>query len=175
MSFLSDKIIKRSFQFSSRERPKNQKRSPKLITWVLNRIVRKRETNFSQHLLFTCKPISYQRFSRQSCNAFTSIRFLKTIKAEEFQVSNGKMLIDTSSWRFVRNFCSQVQQFLAWAMTGFALGVYKLHTQYFSDLTFLPHELSCLRLFRKVLPDKVKETTLSEKITLAEYTLEFLT
>ena len=57
----------------------------------------------------------------------------------------------------------------------FTLDVYKLHTQYFSDLTFLPRELSYLRRFRKVLPVKVKEMTLSEKITLAEYTLEFLT
>ena len=67
---------------------------------------------------------------------FTSIRFLKTIKAEEFQISNGKMLINTSSWRFVGNFFSQVQQFLAWTMSGFTLSVYKLHTQYFSDLIF---------------------------------------
>ena len=57
----------------------------------------------------------------------------------------------------------------------FTLGVYKLHTLHFSDLTFFPHELSYLRQFQKVLPDKVKETTLCVEITLAEYSLEFLT
>ena len=36
VSFPSDKTIKKSISFSSRERPKNQKRPPKLITWVLN-------------------------------------------------------------------------------------------------------------------------------------------
>ena len=88
------------------------------------------------------------------------IRFLKTIKAEEFQVSNGKMLIlrvgDLLGASVLRsnNFC-----------LDFTLGVYNLHTQCFSDLTFLPHELSYLRRFQKVLPDKIKETTLSEKIT----------
>ena len=36
VSFLLDKTIEKSIPFSSRERPKNQKRPPKLITWVLN-------------------------------------------------------------------------------------------------------------------------------------------
>ena len=37
------------------------------------------------------------------------LNFLKTIEDEVFQISNGKMLIITSSWRFFFfNFCSQV-------------------------------------------------------------------
>ena len=34
--FLSDKTIENSIPFNSRERPKNQKRPPKLITLLLN-------------------------------------------------------------------------------------------------------------------------------------------
>ena len=49
--------------------------------------------------------------------------FLKTIEGELFQISNGKMLIITWNWQFFGNFCSQVQQFLAWTMTEFTLGV----------------------------------------------------
>ena len=83
------------------------------------------------------------------------IRFLKTIKAEEFQVWNGKMSI------------LRVGDLLGTSVTifslDFTLGVYNLHTQCFTDLTFLPHDLSYLKRFQKVLLDKVKETTLSEK------------
>ena len=53
--------------------------------------------------------------------------FFKTIEGEVFQISNGKMMIITSSWRFFGNFCSQVQQFSAWTMNEYTLGVYKLH------------------------------------------------
>ena len=85
---------------------------------------------------------------QHSAVRLTVLDFLKTIKGEVSRISNGKMLIITSSWQFFGNFCSQVQQFLAWTMTEFALGVYKLHTTQYFDLIFLPHELSYLRQFK---------------------------
>ena len=59
VSFLSDKTIEKSISFSSRERPKNQKRLPKLITWVLNWIGRKqrnRRLSISARQLVTKNP-----------------------------------------------------------------------------------------------------------------------
>ena len=92
---------------------------------------------------FEAKPTPHQH----SAVPLPVLDFLKTTEGEVFQISNLKMLIITQSWRFFRNFHSQVQQFLARAMTEFTLGVYKLHTQYF-DLIFLLRQLSYLRQFK---------------------------